>query len=43
MTTMDFFRPTLEATLDARFSDPEYPDELNSNKFNYKSKGAIKN
>ncbi len=28
LTTMDFFRPTLEATLDARFSDPEYPDEL---------------
>ena len=28
MTTMDFFKPTLEATLDARFSDPEYPDEL---------------
>jgi hypothetical protein len=25
---MDFFKPTLEATLDARFSDPEYPDEL---------------
>ena len=28
LNTMDFFRPTLEATLDARFSDPEYPDEL---------------
>ena len=28
MTTMDFFKPTLEATLDARFSDPEYLDEL---------------
>lgn len=27
MNTMDF-KPTLEATLDARFSDPEYPDEL---------------
>ncbi len=26
--TMDFFRPTLEATLDARFSDPDYLDEL---------------
>jgi len=27
LNTMDF-KPTLEATLDARFSDPEYPDEL---------------
>ncbi len=23
MTTMDFFKPTLEATLDARFDDPD--------------------
>ena len=23
LTTMDFFRPTLEATLDARFDDPD--------------------
>jgi len=27
LNTMDF-KSTLEATLDARFSDPEYPDEL---------------